>query len=323
MQHEEQEDFFIEEWILEENAEDDMQQEQNAESSKNAEGSNGNIFHITEGAADAELGESVLELHCSFTRNIYQTCLWLELEHNNQYNKSYTPKHFGWSSLQKIVHQARLKQLHGKNNLAQTEGKEYFLESEVGLSRCYEECRHAEDCDFFAYNTEMMTCVQLGDLSLDDLHQSCGFLMRGTMKGAEVDLKLPMRFSHIAHSMQNFLSQFYIFMDHELSVSHGTADFVRFPSTPLLLHNNLFFHVLTPPSILHTFSFLVLSLFHHNSSSYFVALTKSFRSTLTAPRASMATEWMCQHRDVSPSLRSRRSKHLSSLTAPQAKEANT
>jgi hypothetical protein len=189
----------------------------------------------------SEVADSVLELHCAFSRSLYHTCLWLELEISNDYNTSYQPEHLGWKALKSVVHKAREKQIFGVNNVAKEDGVEKLQDKDIGLSRCYYECRKTDGCRFFAYAEEMMSCIQLGEFDLEEMHQSCGFIMSGVMQGGEIHLgvslihvchrnkkayplhtppsQLPLTFATAEASLKDFLTQFFVYMDHDASVS--------------------------------------------------------------------------------------------------------
>jgi hypothetical protein len=137
----------------------------------------------------SEAADSVLELHCAFSRSLYHTCLWLELEISSDYNTSYQPEHLGWRALESVVHDAREKQMFGvKKEMAKEEGVDELQDRDIGLSRCYYECRKTDGCLFFVYAEEMMSCIQLGKFDLEEMHQSCGFIMNGMMQGGEIHL---------------------------------------------------------------------------------------------------------------------------------------
>jgi hypothetical protein len=92
--------------------------------------------------------------------------------------------------LKTVVQNARRRQIFGVNNLAEAEGVEKLQDKDIGLSRCYYECRQTEGCHFFAYAEEMMSCIQLGEFDLEALHQSCGFIMSGLMQGGDIDMRV-------------------------------------------------------------------------------------------------------------------------------------
>jgi hypothetical protein len=185
----EDEDEFLFDLELEADEEEHLKdlEEQNVREVKTYNSSNGGHEEATVELTMAE-SAGVLELHCAFSRSIYHTCLWLELEISHDYNTSYQPEHFGWVRLRDLVRTAREKQVFGVNNVAEEEGVEKLQEKDIGLSRCYYECRQTEGCHFFAYAERMMACIQLGEFELEEMHQSCGFIMRGLMQGAEKNL---------------------------------------------------------------------------------------------------------------------------------------
>jgi hypothetical protein len=186
----------------------------------------------------SDMEDSVLELHCAFSRSLYHTCLWLELEISSNYNTSYKPEHLGWRALESVVRDAREKQMFGVNNLAKEEKKDELQDRDIGLSRCYYECRKTDGCRFFVYAEEMMSCIKLGNFDLEEMHQSCGFIMSGVMQGGEIHLgvslihvtqkqkslltppsQLPLTFATAEASLKGFLTQFFVYMDHDASVS--------------------------------------------------------------------------------------------------------
>jgi hypothetical protein len=127
--------------------------------------------------------------------------LWLELEISNVYNTSYQPEHLGWGELKSVVRNAREKQIFGLNNVAEEAGLEKLQDRDVGLSRCYYDCRKTDGCHFFAYAEEMMSCIQLGEFDLAEMHQSCGFIMSGIMQGGEIHLGVSLIVSFMSHRL--------------------------------------------------------------------------------------------------------------------------
>ncbi len=139
-------------------------------------------------SSDSDSEGEIMELHCAFSRSMYDTCLWLRQRQNTSYDPSYVPQHWGWKRLRELVHHARVTQEYGVNNLALSEGHAAVKERQIGLASCYDNCHSDPMCAYFAYNEEMMECEQIGGL-VDNyhFHQSCGYLLGGAIESIASD----------------------------------------------------------------------------------------------------------------------------------------
>jgi hypothetical protein len=109
----------------------------------------------------AHAASEIVQLHCSFVRDLYETCLWTDLTFGDSYIKGYVPKYFGWATLKETVMEAEAAAAQGLQYSGKiTSGEQ--LEIDIGLPRCYHECSNEEGCGFFAYSESLMACVMLG-----------------------------------------------------------------------------------------------------------------------------------------------------------------
>jgi hypothetical protein len=165
-------------------------------------------------AGDVEATSEIVQLHCSFSRSLYETCLWADLEFGADYEAGYKPKWMGWDTLKSIVEEAEEAAAQGLL-YAGNKTSDGLTEADIGLPRCSHECSDDPACSFFAYSEALMACVKLGDLDYTEFKQNCGYTLRNAgMLGDELTHNDQVREAlySVGQEVRALLNNFFIYM---------------------------------------------------------------------------------------------------------------
>jgi hypothetical protein len=119
----------------------------------------------------------ILEMHCSFGRDLRDTCEWAQeaarsegLAKGDRGKESNDPEYsLAWQELRSMV-------LLGRMGVV-LDGEDKRYEAST-LSHCQQKCRGLKNCGYYAFNGQLSHCVVLGELGgVRELQQQCAYLV--------------------------------------------------------------------------------------------------------------------------------------------------
>jgi hypothetical protein len=176
--------------VLDEHIEKSEANEASLEPNRVLSAASKQVAQSVDSAQETVTHGEVLELHCAFSRSLFDLCAYEEKTLGSLSHVSGFEPSEGEALLKMLFLTAEGKAMHEHASfVGDRSGKSmYYLNEDVDLKKCYNQCRDDVECVYMAYDEHAMTCVHLSMWHATQLPRTCGYLLSESNHTADVSV---------------------------------------------------------------------------------------------------------------------------------------